>query len=360
MNNHKTYIIAEAGVNHNGDINLASQLIDAAVAAKADAIKFQTFSTEKLVSQKAPKAQYQIQNTNNVESQYEMLKKLELKPDDFIQLKSYCDKRGIQFLSTPFDNASADFLLHTANLRTIKIASGEMTTAPLLLQISKARPNIILSTGMANLGEIEMALGVIAFGLLQSDEKPSTTAFMRAYYSEDGQQELKEKVILLHCTSDYPAAFHEVNLRVMDTLKSAFDLPVGYSDHTVGISIPVAAVARGAVMIEKHFTLDRSLPGPDHKASLIPDELENMVTAIREVEAALGNGKKIPTQKELCTKAVARKSLIASQSIQKGAIFSDKNVVFQRPGTGVSPMHYWEYLDRIATRDYQAGELIDG
>lgn len=357
-NMQRTFIIAEAGVNHNGDIQLAFQLIDAAKKAGADAVKFQTFQAAQLVSSWAPKAAYQQKNTGNDESQLSMLKKLELSFDDHIVLKSYCEKNNIAFLSTPFDAISADFLLTTLKLTTIKIASGEIATAPLLLQIAKAQPSIILSTGMSSLGDIEQALAVIAFGYLQSDEKPSIQAFMRAYYSNEGQQQLKQKVSLLHCTSDYPADVNSVNLRAINTLQSAFNLQVGYSDHTDGISIPIAAVARGATIIEKHFTLDRLLPGPDHKASLEPDELKKMVHGIREVEYALGNTVKLPTQKELATKLVARKSLIAAQSIKQGDTFTEKNIILQRPGNGVSPLFYWDYLERIAQRDYQAGELI--
>lgn len=355
----KTVVIAEAGVNHNGDIALAKKLIEAAKIAGADIVKFQTFSADQLVSFTAPKANYQIKNTSQSESQLEMLKKLELPHQAHIELKSYCDKVGIAFLSTPFDSASADFLLQQLKLPTIKIASGEITTAPLLLQIAKEKPNMILSTGMSSLSDIERALAVIAFGLLNSDEKPSPEAFMHAYFSAEGQSRLKEKVTLLHCTSDYPASYDDVHLNVMNTLSSAFGLPVGYSDHTIGIAIPIAAVSKGATIIEKHFTLDRSLPGPDHVASLEPAELKEMITAIRQVECALGNHMKIPTQKELETKRIARKSIIAKNNIKNGEPFTENNIIAQRPGNGVSPFSYWSYLERNATRDYCVGELID-
>lgn len=358
MNNPKTTIIAEAGVNHNGDIKLALALIDVAAEAGADVVKFQTFSAEKLASCSAPKAIYQKKNTNAQESQVEMLKKLELSEDEHFLLKNHCEKKNIAFLSTPFDADSADFLLKKMALSTIKISSGELTTAPLLLQVARYQPNIVLSTGMATLGEIEEALGVLVFGFLNVTDKPSKKAFMKAYYSDEGRKKLREKITLLHCTSDYPAQFDDINLRVMDTLKLAFDLPVGYSDHSIGIAVPIAAVARGAAIIEKHFTLDRTLPGPDHKASLIPDELKLMVQSIREVERALGHSIKIPSARELETQLVARKSLVATQSIVMGESFTKENISIQRPGSGISPLHYWQYLEKEAKRNYKVGELI--
>ena len=359
MNNQKTTIIAEAGVNHNGDLNLALELIDVAAGACADVVKFQTFSANELVSITAPKTNYQLQSTDPAESQYSMLKKLELTHEQHFILKAHCEKRKIGFLSTPFDGVSADFLLQKMQLPTIKISSGEITTAPLLLQIARYQPNIILSTGMATLGEIEDALAVLAFGLIKSTEKPSKIAFMRVYASIEGQKKLKQKVTLLHCTSDYPAKFDSINLRAMDTLKSSFDLPVGYSDHSMGITVPIAAAARGATVIEKHFTLDRLLPGPDHQASLKPDELKKMVSSIREVEKALGNATKMPTESEYHTKLITRKSLTAAQAISKGEKLCEENMILQRPGNGVSAIHYWEYLERFASQDYKIGELIN-
>lgn len=359
MNGLKTTVIAEAGVNHNGDINLALQLIDAASEAGADVVKFQTFKSEQLVSFDAQKAIYQKKNTGNQESQLEMLKKLELTDEQQFFLKDHCCKRKIEFLSTPFDSASADFLLDKMKLTTIKVSSGDLTTAPLILQIARYKPNIVLSTGMSTLGEIEEALSVIAFGFLDITEKPTKNAFMHAYYSSNGQQILKEKVTLLHCTSDYPASFNHINLRAMNTLQSAFNLSVGYSDHSIGIAVPIAAVARGATIIEKHFTLDRKLPGPDHLASLEPNELKEMVKSIREVELAVGNSIKIPSRSELETKLVARKSLIALQSISVNQVFSEKNLGVKRPGTGVPSIYYWSYVGKKALRDYKIGELID-
>ena len=359
MNNSKTTIIAEAGVNHNGDLNLALELIDIAADAGADIVKFQTFKSEQLASISAPKAIYQQKNTDSQESQLEMLKKLELTDEQHFLLKNHCEKRHIRFLSTPFDAYSADFLLQRMQLFTIKISSGELTTAPLLLQIARYQPKIILSTGMSTLGEIEEALAIIAFGFINNGDNASQTAFMQAYYSNEGQRKLKENITLLHCTSDYPAQFNHINLRAMDTLKSAFGLPVGYSDHSEGIAVSIAAVARGASIIEKHFTVDRNLPGPDHKASLSPKELKLMVKSIREVEFALGDRIKIPTPQELETKITARKSLIASEPILKGQLFTENNLSVKRPGSGISALNYWRYLGKNAQRDYQAGELIN-
>src|SRR3990167_4372468 len=347
-NNQRTYIIAEAGVNHNGDVNLAVKLVEAAAEAGADAVKFQTFCPEKLASPFAQKAAYQNVNTKKDESQLEMLKKLTLSHQDFLKLKAHCDRNSITFLSTPFDADSVDFLIQNMKLPIIKIPSGEITSAPLLLQIAQSKVSVILSTGMSTLGEIEQALGVLAFGYLNSNEKPSKDAFMHAYTSNEGQHQLKQKVTLLHCTSAYPAPFTSINLRAMDTLKSAFDLPVGYSDHSSGISVPIAAVARGAVLIEKHFTLDRALPGPDHQASLESDMLKKMVESIREVELSLGEPIKKATDQELETKAVARKSLVADQRIKSGDFFTKENVSIRRPGDGVSAIRYWDYIGRQA------------
>jgi len=355
----KTYIIAEAGVNHNGSLEMALNLIDVAVNAGADAIKFQTFKAENLATKQAPKANYQTQTTGSNESQLEMLKKLELDETAHEQLVSYCNKRNIEFLSTPFDSESLKLLTQKFNLTKLKIPSGEITNAPFLLEIARTGKSIILSTGMATLGEIETALGVLAFGFITSlKEKPSLKAFNSAYCSEEGQKALQENVTILHCTTEYPAPYNEVNLYAMDTIKSAFNLPVGYSDHTAGIAISIAAVARGARVIEKHFTLDHSSHGPDHKASLEPDELIQMIKSIRQIEQALGNPLKIPTNAEIKNKEIACKSLVASNAIKKGEIFTEKNISVKRPGNGVSPIHYWEILGTIADRDYQIDEVI--
>lgn len=352
------YIIAEAGVNHNGSLEMAIELIDVAVNAGADAVKFQTFKTEKSISKNAPKADYQIKNTKMEETQYEMVQKLEL--DEFAHqtLVDYCKQRKIDFLSTPFDTESIELLVNKFQVTRLKIASGEITNAPLLLKAAYSGKPIILSTGMSTLGEIEDALGVLAYGYLNSSEKPSIKAFRNAYYTKEGQEALYNKVTLLHCTTEYPAPFEDVNLRVMNTLKTAFGLPVGYSDHTEGIAVPIAAVAMGAVVVEKHFTLDRNLPGPDHKASLEPYELKEMVRSIRQVEQAIGNSRKKPSFVELKNREVARKSIVAAKNIKKGELFTEDNLFFKRPGTGISPMYFWNILGNRAEIDYEKDEVI--
>jgi N-acetylneuraminate synthase len=352
-----TYIIAEAGVNHNGSLEIARQLVMVAAAAGADAVKFQTFKTDALVSRSAPKADYQARTTSAEETQHEMIRKLELDIHAHEALLEQCRLSGIEFLSTPFDLESVDLLASRFDLRCIKIPSGDITNAPLLLRIARTGKPVILSTGMSTLGEIEDALGVLAYGYLGGND-PSTSAFSAAYCSSEGAAIIREKVTLLHCTTEYPAPLEDVNLRVMDTLQRAFDLPVGYSDHTQGIAVPIAAVARGAVVIEKHFTLDRNLPGPDHKASLEPDELKQMVEAIRQVERSLGTGRKQPTPSELKNMNVARKSLVASREIAVNELFTVDNLTVKRPGSGMSPLGYWDLIGRKAVRDFTEDEMI--
>lgn len=354
-----TLIIAEAGVNHNGDKRLAFELIDAAVEAGADIVKFQTFKAEGLASSIAKQATYQQINTNKVESQLNMLKKLELDYELHYELKKYCEKKNIEFLSTAFEQESLSFLTNEIKLKRLKIPSGEITNAPFLLQHARTGLDIILSTGMAGLGEIESALGVLAFAMTAGSEaKPSQHAFELAYLSDNGQRALREKVTLLHCTTEYPAQPSDINLRAMDTIATAFGLPVGYSDHSEGIHIAVAAVARGAKIIEKHFTVDRSLPGPDHKASLEPEELAKMVCAIREVEQSLGDGVKRPANCELKNKDVARKSLVAKRAILKGEIFTEDNIAVKRPGSGRSPFEFWKIIGEISQKNYCKDEII--
>ena len=354
-----TYIIAEAGVNHNGSLDLARELIDVAADAGADAVKFQTFRADALASKSAPKAAYQLATTGEEESQHAMLKALELSESDHHVLVEHCARRGIQFLSTPFDAESLDLLVDRFDLPRIKIPSGEITNGPLILRVARTGRPAIVSTGMSTLGEVEEALGVLAFGYVaEAGQEAGREAFSTAYGSNEGQAALRERVTLLHCTTEYPAPFGEVNLRAMDTLREAFDVPVGYSDHTEGITVPIAAVARGAALIEKHFTTDRTLPGPDHRASLEPDELAEMVRSIRTVEAALGRGVKMPAPSERANRAVARKSLVARVAIGAGERFSEQNLAVRRPGEGVSPMQYWSYLGETARRAYEPGDML--
>ena len=298
----KVFIIAEAGVNHNGDRDMAFQLVDAAVDAGIDAVKFQTFKAEHIVTKLAEKAGYQKNTTNETESQYSMLKKLELSHKTHHELIEYCEKKGIRFLSTAFDSESVDFLVNDLGLKTLKIPSGEITNGPLILSQAFTGCDLILSTGMATLDEIQLALEVIAYGLISDADlnvQLSSSMFRQAFLSKEGQQALKEKVTLLHCTSEYPAPLEDINLKAMLSMEKKFNLNVGYSDHSEGIIVPIAATSLGAVLIEKHFTLDKSMPGPDHKASLNPDELSNMVTAIRQVEMAMGSGRKEPAAHEI-------------------------------------------------------------
>ncbi|MHA0962736.1 N-acetylneuraminate synthase [Enterobacter cancerogenus] len=354
-----TLIIAEAGVNHNGNEKLAFDLVDAAHKAGADIVKFQTFKAKNLVTEQAKQADYQVANTQRQESQLDMLSRLELSWETHHALIKHCNELGIEFLSTAFDSESLNFLVNELGIKRLKLPSGELTNAPLVLEHARTGCDIIVSTGMATLSEIEDALGVIAFGYTCSEgDIPCTTSFERAYASLEGQKALKEKVTILHCTTEYPAPMNEINLKAMDTLREAFDLPAGYSDHSEGITIPIAAVARGAVIVEKHFTLDKNMEGPDHKASLEPEELAAMVKAIRQIEVALGNKVKTPTVSEIKNKAVARKSLVAAQKISAGEPFTSSNITIKRPGNGMSPYSYWDMLEKVSTKEYLPGDLI--
>ena len=351
-------VIAEAGVNHNGSLDMARRLVDAAAAAGADAVKFQTFRADRLVTRDAPKARYQERATGEAGGQHGMIRALELGEEEHGQIAGHCAARGIEFLSTPFDAESLRLLVDRLGMRTIKVSSGDITNAPFLLEVARAAEDVILSTGMSTLADVEAALGVLAFGFTQpADAAPGRAAFERAFASPAGREALLGRVSLLHCTTEYPAPIDEVNLLAMDTLASAFGLEVGYSDHTEGIHVPVAAVALGATVIEKHFTLDRSLPGPDHKASLEPAELRAMVAAIRDVERALGDGVKRPSASEWKNREVARKSLVAARAIRAG---EKLEVECKRPGTGLSPFEFWSVQGRPAARDYGPDEAIDG
>jgi len=354
-----TLIIAEAGVNHNGNEKLAFSLVDAAHQAGADIVKFQTFKAKNLVTENAKQAEYQITNTGKEESQLAMLARLELSYEVHHQLIAYCNKLGIEFLSTAFDFDSLDFLVNDLGLTRLKLPSGEITNAPLVLAHAQTGCDLIVSTGMATLSEIESVLGVIAFGYTaEANTAPSIEAFQAAYFSEAGKAALKQKVTVLHCTTEYPAPVVDINLNAMNTLANAFHLPVGYSDHSAGITIPIAATACGAVLIEKHFTLDKEMEGPDHKASLEPDELAQMVRGIRDVELALGDGIKGPRPSEIKNKAVARKSIVAMTSIEKGQIFDDNNLTIKRPGHGINPNRFWDVKGKTATKSYIAGDII--
>ncbi len=325
------FIIAEAGVNHNGNINLAKKLVDKACEAGVDAIKFQTFKAENLVTKEAPKAEYQKNTTGNG-SQFEMLKKLELSFEDHISLKNYCTEKGIIFISTPFDFESVD-LLEKIDVPIYKVSSGDLTNLPLLKYIANKNKPIILSTGMANLGEVEEAVEAIY---------------------KIGNKNL----ILLHCTSNYPTAYEDVNLRAMVTMKEAFKLPIGYSDHTIGIEVPIAAVTLGAKVIEKHFTLDKAMDGPDHRASLEPDKLKMMVDGIRNIEKAMGDGIKSCNRSEENTKSVARKSIVASRDIKKEEIITINDISFKRPEGGLRPKYLDLIIGKSATRDIYENEFI--
>lgn len=332
----KTFIIAEAGVNHNGSLEMAFQLVDVAVAAGADAVKFQTFKAEKVISVNAPKAGYQKDTTGSDESQLKMVKKLELDETAHIRLHQHCRDKGIQFLSTPFDLESID-LLNCLGLETFKIPSGEITNLPYLRKLGTLKKRLLLSTGMADLGEIEDALDVLT---------ESGTPF--------------ENITILHCNTEYPTPFEDVNLRAILTIRNAFPgLSVGYSDHTNGIEVPIAAVAIGASVIEKHFTLDRNLPGPDHRASLEPHVLTAMISSIRNIEKALGTGIKKPSPSDFKNKPIVRKSIVAAIIIKKGETFTEMNITVKRPGTGITPMRWDEIIGRKATKHYRRDELIE-
>jgi len=330
----KVFIIAEAGVNHNGSTELAKKLIDVAVHSGADAIKFQTFKAENLVSKKAQKAEYQKQTTDSKESQFEMIKKLELDVDTHQALMAYCAEKNILFLSTPFDHDSIN-LLNKLELDIFKIPSGEITNSPYLKQIGALNKQVILSTGMANLGEIEAALAVLVSAGTQ-----------------------RKRITVLHANTMYPTPMEDVNLKAMQTIGQAFDIAYGYSDHTLGIEVDIAAVAMGASVIEKHFTLDKTMEGPDHKASLEPDELKAMVKAIRNIELALGSRVKQVSNSERPNMAVARKSLIAKIDIKQGEQFTENNLTIKRPGTGISPMRWDEMIGQTAQKNYLADDLI--
>lgn len=328
----RTFIIAEAGVNHNGDIEIAKKMIDAASAAGADAVKFQTFKAERIVSINAPKAEYQIENTNNTESQYQMLKKLEIDKETHLELMKYCREKNIMFLSTPFDIDSVHMLMELG-IEIIKIPSGEITNLPYLREVARQKKKVILSTGMSNMQEVKEAVDIL-------------------------RQNGAEDITVLHCNTQYPTPMEDVNLRAMISMREELELPVGYSDHTQGIEVPIAAVAMGATVVEKHFTLDKTMEGPDHKASLEPDELSKMVKAIRNIEKALGDGNKNITESEKDNLSIVRKSIVAACRIEKGELFTEKNLTVKRPGDGISPMKWDEIIGNVSDKTYEVDEVI--
>ena len=330
-----TFIIAEAGVNHNGSMELAHQLIDAAADAGADAVKFQTFKADNLVTQNAEKAKYQKARPSGEESQYDMIKRYEISLNDHLDLISYCSSRGIEFLSSPFDLESIE-LLNNLGLSLFKIPSGEITNLPFLRKIGALKKDVIVSTGMSTLDEIRAALDVLI-----------------SAGTERG------KITVLQCNTEYPTPFEDVNLAAMDTIAQELNVAIGYSDHTPGIEVPVAAVARGATIIEKHFTLDRDMDGPDHQASLEPGELKQMVKSIRNIEVAIGHGKKQPSPSELKNVMVARKSIVAASHIKSGDVLSGNNLTVKRPGSGISPMRWDEIVGTVASRSYEKDDLIE-
>jgi N,N'-diacetyllegionaminate synthase len=327
------FVIAEAGVNHNGSLELAKKLVDSAKDSGADCVKFQTFISKNIVSKNAVKAEYQKLQTPADESQYDMLKRVELSFGEFSELNEYCKIKDIEFMSTAFDFDSIDFL-DSLGMSTWKIPSGEITNLPYLIKIARLNKTIILSTGMSTMDDIRSAINAL---------------------KNNGSGE----ITVLHCTTEYPTPFSDVNLKAMLTIKDAFGLQVGYSDHTKGIEVPIAAIALGAAVIEKHFTLDRNMEGPDHKASLEPNELKTMVTSIRNIESALGDGIKQPAESEKKNMAVARKSIIAKKDIKAGEFLTEENLTVKRPGDGISPMRWFDIIGKVASRDFGEDELIE-
>jgi len=356
----KTYIIAELGVNHNGSLDLAKKLIDAAVNCEADAVKFQSFCAESLVIDAAPKAAYQNRNDPRFASQFELLKSLELNFSGQAQLAQYAAEKKIEFLSSAFDLESLLFLNQTIGVTKFKIGSGEISNLPFLFEHAKLGKAILLSTGMSTLEEIDLALSVLALGYCCPGETSPSLAKAKAIYGkEEAKKRLRENVTLLHCTSNYPAHLNEINLNAMETMQQGFNLNVGYSDHSLSAIVPIAAVAKGACVIEKHLTLDTGMQGPDHKASLCPQQFKAMVCDIRTTELLLGSSEKYPVPSELETRLVARKSLVAAKAINAGELFDKNNLTIKRPGTGLAPAFYWKLIGLQARKSYSPDELIE-
>ena len=360
--NTKIKIIAEAGVNHNGDISIARDLVDIAYEAGADIVKFQTFKANNLVTSDAKMAKYQQINTGKSESQLDMLKRLELKYEDHHELKEYALKLGIEFLSTAFDSHSLNFLVQEIGLHRLKIPSGDITNGPLILEHAWTKLPIILSTGMSDLDEIQQALKVICYGYMTEKNRINQIDFNKIeelYSSEAGREIIKQKVTILHCNTEYPTPLKDVNLASMDVIQNKFNTCVGYSNHTLGIDASLYAAARGASVIEKHFTVSRNMNGPDHLASIESKELTSMVKKIREIELIIGEQKKSPSVSEIQNKVIARKSIIASRNIKKGSIIKPIDLIIKRPGSGLSPMKYWKLLGTTAKKDYKKEEIFE-
>ncbi|MCY7294359.1 N-acetylneuraminate synthase [Alteromonas sp. a30] len=354
-----TFIIAEAGVNHNGELDKALQLVDVAVEAGADAVKFQTFKSENLVTESASKAEYQKKLTDSEESQIDMLRKLELPHEHHFKIKDYCESKGIEFMSTAFDLESLDFLLTQMDLKRLKLPSGEITNLPLVFEHAKSGLDVIVSTGMATLSEIEQALKVISGGFLARENIDVNHQWDLAYTNPQAQTLLKEKVSILQCVTEYPAPADSLNLKAIQSIRETFGLNVGYSDHSLGIWAPISAVTLGATIVEKHFTLDKTLPGPDHQASLEPYELKAMVDAIRNVEVALGDGIKRPVAAELKNREPARKSLVITAPLKQGEEITAAHLSVKRPEKGMSPSRYWDLIGKTANKDYQVGDFLE-
>jgi N-acetylneuraminate synthase len=354
----RCFVVAEAGVNHNGSLDLALRLLEAAKRAGANAVKFQTFRADALASRAAPKATYQIETTGANQSQWEMLKRLELDDGAHRALRARAERSQIEFMSAPFDEAALEYLV-ALGVRRLKLPSGELTNGPLLLRAARTGLPLIVSTGMATLAEVDAAMGVLAFGVsAPAGAIPSRAAFAAALADPVASVVLRERVTLLHCTTQYPAPPESANLRAMETLRRRFGVAVGYSDHTDGIAISVAAAALGASVIEKHLTLDRNMPGPDHRASLDPESFAAMVAGIRQAEAALGDGVKAPHVSEVANIAVARKSLVAARAIPAGKPIEPADLIAKRPGDGTSPMEYWGMMGWISPRHYVEDEKL--